>query len=292
MMRLGMLLLFLVSVTLACSNRSFKKQSEEGYIGGTSEEIFESMWRPKREKFNIMIRDQREVFHLTNFQEVGSRAAYDNFEPVINCEDEVRIGSRHFNVGDGPKFACGLKVLKHEKDCIVYSIGSRYDFAFEEAVVRAAPHCKVHKFDGTLNLLHRPLPEISRGITFHNFNVVSDCEKEHEPKYPSRCIDSILEELGHKNGKITWFKIDCQGCEYGVIPKVLSATIVDQVMVEIHGVNATQIFNLFKHFSDAGLYVFHKERNQWGCDGYRCVEYSLISLEYSRSVLKSLVVSN
>ena len=25
------------------------------------------------------------------------------------------------------------------------------------------------------------------------------------------------------------------------------------------------------------MMIFHKERNQWGCNGYTCVEYSLIS---------------
>ena len=32
----------------------------------------------------------------------------------------------------------------------------------------------------------------------------------------------------------------------------------------------------------ARLRITHKERNQWGCDGYRCVEYALVSEAFLR----------
>lgn len=32
--------------------------------------------------------------------------------------------------------------------------------------------------------------------------------------------------------------------------------------------------------------IFHKERNHWGCDGYRCVEYSLLSMDVAWHVLQ------
>ena len=32
----------------------------------------------------------------------------------------------------------------------------------------------------------------------------------------------------------------------------------------------------------AKLRITHKERNQWGCDGYRCVEYALVSEAFLR----------
>ena len=34
--------------------------------------------------------------------------------------------------------------------------------------------------------------------------------------------------------------------------------------------------------SRAKLRITHKERNQWGCDGYRCVEYALVSEAFLR----------
>ena len=39
---------------------------------------------------------------------------------------------------------------------------------------------------------------------------------------------------------------------------------------------------LFAAADKAKLRITHKERNQWGCDGYRCVEYALVSEAFLR----------
>ena len=79
-----------------------------------------------------------------NFTTVAPRDAYDYFKPEWNCEDEVRLGSAIVSSGDGPKFVCGSDVLASTEDCVVYSIGSNYDFSFEYAVNRIAPQCEIH----------------------------------------------------------------------------------------------------------------------------------------------------
>ena len=220
---------------------------------------------------------------------VKPRETYDLIEPVLSCDDETRFGSGRFNTGDGPKFVCGVNVLKQTDRCLVYSIGSAYDFSFEFAVRKAAPACEIHTFDGTMDLASRPLsPQVSvDGIYFHNWNVVDSCETTRLA-VPSRCMKEILKELNHTARVITWLKIDCEGCEFTVIPKFVESSVkIDQLMIEVHGTNALRIASLFNCLHNAGLMIFHKERNHWGCDGYRCVEYSLMTSDYAKKVLRA-----
>ena len=58
--------------------------------------------------------------------------------------------------------------------------------------------------------------------------------------------------------------------------------IVDQIMLELHGVDFNNIKALFLAADDARMRVFHKERNHWGCEGYRCLEYAFVSEEFLR----------
>eukprot|EP00978_Attheya_sp_CCMP212_P022753 scaffold68342_cov48-Attheya_sp.AAC.1 len=53
---------------------------------------------------------------------------------------------------------------------------------------------------------------------------------------------------------------------------------VDQIQIELHAAGGLRgydlIANLFDAADNASMRVFHKERNQWGCMGYACVEYA------------------
>ena len=225
----------------------------------------------------------------SEFSGFRGKRVYDFIEPVLDCVDRVRFGEQVFNVGDGPKWVCGPETLQLTADCLIYSIGSNYKFQFETAVTSVAPDCEIHVFDGTMNLTKRALPSLTPNIKFNNFNVVSDCNKENEMGFPSLCIQNILRSLGHERRHITWFKIDCEGCEYTVMPRVLEHVMsIDEVFIEVHGLEPVKVNALFKSFDDAGLFVFHKERNHWGCGGYTCVEFSLTTLHHSRKVFDAL----
>jgi hypothetical protein len=43
--------------------------------------------------------------------------------------------------------------------------------------------------------------------------------------------------------------------------------------------NTTLLREFFEGADACGLRLFHKERNHWGCQGYACVEFSLVSAE-------------
>ena len=103
---------------------------------------------------------------------------------------------------------------------------------------------------------------------FHNWNIVSDCTSENlaQLDHPSLCVSDSLKELNHENKVISWLKIDCEGCEFSVIPKFMESSIeTHQIMVEMHFSNAVKIAGLYRVLYGAGMMIFHKERNQWGC---------------------------
>ena len=258
------------------------------------EDAFTRIWNRRKNAHAKYVRERDAINSKINFALVDPLRAYDNFEPEWNCEDEVRLGPGVVNLGDGPKFACGSGVLASTEGCIVYSIGSNYDFSFEYAVNRLAPQCEIHTFDGTLDLSKRALPKglQERNIHFHNWNIVSDCRSEELAKLnaPSYCFSDSLQKLSHHESTITWLKIDCEGCEFTVIPKIAESSVkIHQIMIEVHGTNALRIQSLFGSLHDAGMMIFHKERNNWGCVGYKCVEYSLITEDYAQKVLHNFL---
>lgn len=255
------------------------------------QELLANVWNWKSLEFKRLRKVVESTLSETNFSAVGEINAFDLYEPEWHCEDERRFGDKLFSFGDGPKFVCGRKVLQKSDNCIVYSIGSYYDFQFEYAVNRLAPQCEIHTFDGTMDIISTPLPEglERKNIFFHNWNLGPECGQS-EGTHQTKCFEEILKLLGHSGKTISWLKIDCEGCEYDVLPNILLSQIkLDQLLIEVHGTDAEKIAKLFRTFTDAGLMIFHKERNHWGCLGYLCVEYSLISSAYAKQVLKSFL---
>ena len=215
--------------------------------------------------------------------------AFDMYEPEWVCELDTRVGSEVVSVGDGPKFVCAPEALQ-DHDCIVYSIGSAYNFKFEEGMYNHAPNCEFHVFDGTMDLTKIPLPDglEQKNIHFHNWNVGVQ-SYGNKQRYQTKGIRDILSDLGHIGKTIQVFKIDCERCEFSVLPFVAQlieegAVNIGQIQVEVHSTRAREIEGLFQSLRKSRFMIFHKERNHWGCSGYKCVEYSLISYEMASSV--------
>lgn len=252
----------------------------------------EQVWEQTRKSYEayIGLLREKEIERSSKIAAWNGKTAYDMYEPEWVCDSEKRVGPGEINFGDGPKFVCGPDLLRDQRDCLVYSIGSNYDFSFEDGMRKYGPGCEFHTFDGTLNLSHRALPSglKEKNIYFHNWNVHSS-DGTHENGWLSKSIKTILSELGHTGKTIHVFKIDCEGCEYSVLPELMEMVKgnqinVQQIQVEIHGTDATKIQHLFQALRDVGYAVFHKERNHWGCNGYKCVEYALISMGHARKV--------
>ena len=253
--------------------------------------IFESIWERKLHRYQELLQQRQALGN--NKTIVTAKNAYDLYEPLWNCENEERFGGEFsYAIGDGPKWTCGLSALGNQSPrrapCLVYSIGSHYDFSFEYAVHERLSHCEIHTFDGTLDLSIRDTPRdlYSRNIHFHNWNVISTYSAKNSNLTKEKTMRQIIRELNHTGKTIQIFKIDCEGCEYAVLPELFESDVeVQQLMVELHGTQTDAIANIFNNMSDHHMLLFHKERNHYGCDGYRCVEFSFVSKEFAKAAL-------
>eukprot|EP00980_Cylindrotheca_fusiformis_P001183 scaffold323_cov93-Cylindrotheca_fusiformis.AAC.5 len=222
---------------------------------------------------------------------------YDLFEPEVVCFDEERFGSiqRFDAFGDGPKFVCGVDKIaakaKTPEGCLVYSVGSNNQIGFEMAV-KNFMGCEIHTFDPTLKT-----PFVGDEYsTFHPWGIGVDGEEmEYKAnKWVSKGIEPIMKELGHSDRTLDILKIDCEGCEHVVFPVVFDAIAagrikINQIQVEIHGKKFPPVAKFFEGADKAKMRIFHKERNHWGCQGYGCLEYALISEDFLREANKASV---
>ena len=232
--------------------------------------------KPKRKNY---IGDSRE-----------EKVFFDLYEPEAVCFSEERFGTevRFEAYGDGPKFVCGVDSVAKQKDCLVYSIGSDNDIKFEKAI-KTFIGCEIHTFDPTM-------PGISfKGESYASFHpwglgtegeVVPFIRDEIESTFTAMSFDTVLRKLGHENRTIDILKIDCEGCEYTAMPPLLDAIAsgkikVNQILIELH-LRTAKLFPFFEALDRAKMRIFHKERNQWGCNGITCVEYAIASEEFLR----------
>lgn len=199
-----------------------------------------------------------------------ARQAYDLFEPEWNCPLEQRVGVPY---GDGGKWACSWP---QPSPCLVYSVGSNYDFSFEAAVHQANPNCEVHTFDPTVDpdksvQLAKPINAI-----FHNKGIGTELPEGGGPKASVHSLEEIIADLKHnKRERIDILKIDCESCEYtdsflgyfkascGDGNWLPNTTRISQVMLEFHGTSFDVIRGVFDVFDECGYRIFHKERNHW-----------------------------
>lgn len=245
---------------------------------------------------------------------------FDLYEPEANCFSEERFGSnsteRYEAYGDGPKFVCGVDVIAKKKDCLVYSVGSNNDIRFEKAVhthtnytefdahdvvLDTSPACEIHTFDPTLDT-----PFVGdEYATFHPWGLGTDGGREGAAMNGRKnhgermSFQTIIEKLGHTNRTIDILKIDCQGCEYASMPPLFDLIAsgdvqVDQILIELH-ITKSNFTSHLKEFFEAAdkakMRIVSKERNQWGCDGYRCVEYALVSESFLREANADILCS-
>lgn len=245
----------------------------------------EQVWEERRKSYEayIGLLHQKEVERESNIVAWDGKEAYDMYEPEWVCDSEKRVGPEDINTGDGPKFVCAPDSLEQESNCLVYSIGSNYDFSFEDGIRKHASNCEFHTFDGTMDLANRALPtDLEKRIHFHNWNV-DTVSGTSEKGWVTKTIEEIVSELRHVGRTIQVFKIDCEGCEYGVMPHLIDMVkngdlVIEQIQIEMHGKDAAEIQTFFQTMRSAGYAIFHKERNHWGCKGYGCVEYAFISM--------------
>ena len=202
----------------------------------------------------------------------------NNVDPVFTCPHLRRVGGR----GDGPKWTCDPHRLVHQPDCLIYSIGSKGIYSFEDGLVDLLkgydptsesssssswlPNCEIHVFDPDPKYARANDPE-RRNIHYHAIGLKSSYQPFKGGKFPETfeflSLPDILKRLGHEHRRIDIFKIDCEGCEWTSYQDWLDPTKVDirQILVETHGLPSESPNAYFDRFAEMGFVLFSKEAN-------------------------------
>jgi Methyltransferase domain len=195
-----------------------------------------------------------------------------NVDPMFTCPNLRRVGGR----GDGPKWTCDPHRLVKQPDCLIYSVGSKGIYKFEDGIVSILkantvdaeeswlPNCEIHVFDPDPKYGRKDDP-VNKNIHYHAWGLKSSYETFNRGPFPPEfeflSIQEIQQRLGHEQRRIDIFKIDCEGCEFTTYQDWLKPDVdIRQVLVETHGIRK-EPSKFFDRFFDMGFVPFSKEAN-------------------------------
>jgi hypothetical protein len=215
--------------------------------------------------------EERKARGRDPFGEVSQQEWFqDNYEPELSCRQEVRIGRK----GDGGKWVCDPHRIAKKSECLVYSVGSAGNAAFEAALLKeVSPECEIHVFDfDDFAQTTAEQTGHSKTVFYHQWGLSGQTGGRY------KSFKDTVAELGHINRTIDIFKIDCEGCEFDTFRAWLDAPVViQQILVEVHG-TGDRAHDFFKTLQETGYAIFHKEPNiQYQTHGM-CVEYCFLLL--------------
>lgn len=192
-----------------------------------------------------------------------------NVDPIFTCPHLRRVGGR----GDGPKWTCDPHRLLNQPDCLIYSVGSKGVYVFEDGLIKMMgdkkKHCEIHVFDPDPRYSRHGDPE-QKNIHYHAWGL----KGAHDLVDPSKknkqfanmtflSIFDIMTRLGHTDRTVDVFKIDCEGCEVTSHQDWLSESVdIRQILLETHfGLKDTNVTAFFDRFLNRGFLPFSKEAN-------------------------------
>ena len=164
--------------------------------------------------------------------------------PSIKCLDgkpSMKIGVPH--KWEHHSF-CNSDMEKVKDNCLIYSFGLDKNIEWEKRMAKKYG-CDVFGFDPTSNF-----PEnAAEGVKFHKLGLVGAgvsaraLADTHSILYDEidptqlRTLGDIMKFLGHEGRKIDILRLDCEGCEYGVLKQLAcggDSHLVNQLMIEFH----------------------------------------------------------
>ena len=106
----------------------------------------------------------------------------------------MEVGPRRRTAGSS---CAALRLL--QEPCVIYSLGSFGNMAFEAALLAARPQCRIHIFDRDNFDLREWFPKASARshVVFHRAFISGADDLKADP--PRRTLRSIMAELGHSH---------------------------------------------------------------------------------------------
>lgn len=296
---LGLLLLFpMAAIGASCRHAVYGQPDTPLHIYYRDAAYNLSQWRSslfqQTIKFQTMMTKNRVLKNITSVDRVSQtleERKFNMLEPVVTCPAGSKLESVGTPGQDGSKWLCGPSSFK--APCVIYSMGSRGDYTFEEAML-ALTQCHIHTFDCTF----ANGKSIHPRHFFHKL-CISGNPKETLPNF--KTYGEITRMLDHT--EIALLKMDIEGYEFDVLSGFSESDkyLPNQIALEIHlddlywgtpaHLNANDFSNLFwpQHvlsMSDMSLFLFHlanlgyalvnKEDNP---NGTCCFEVTLVKVE-------------
>eukprot|EP00270_Netrium_digitus_P014612 TRINITY_DN4992_c0_g1_i2.p1 TRINITY_DN4992_c0_g1~~TRINITY_DN4992_c0_g1_i2.p1 ORF type:complete len:354 (-),score=71.42 TRINITY_DN4992_c0_g1_i2:21-1082(-) len=220
-------------------------------------------------------------------------------QPLYSCPTEERVGVW----GEGGKWVCVLPRMR-EGPIIIYSVGSKEKYDFEEGIKELLPESQIFTFDPSLSpeaqqrMLQIPI------LQFFPFGVRGNKGRGRRAKYwaPDSefyWLGGLMKKMEHKYVDV--LKIDCEGCEAKAIPQLLRSfqhnespdngrrshserrrPPFGQILIEVHGIRQPKmLLETFRALEGAGYRLFHAEENVRcnTCRELAYVHHSLLPLE-------------
>jgi hypothetical protein len=127
-------------------NPSFDLAFQESF--GFFDNIANPDWKLHQERFRSqsLFQDKAREPKHGDATKISRWLLY-NVDPMFTCPHVRRIGGW---TGDGPKWVCDPHRLEKLDDCLVYSIGSKGNYIFEDGLneyLGNKKHCEIHTFD-------------------------------------------------------------------------------------------------------------------------------------------------
>mmetsp|Transcript_3008 Transcript_3008/g.8798 ORF Transcript_3008/g.8798 Transcript_3008/m.8798 type:complete len:213 (+) Transcript_3008:2-640(+) len=147
---------------------------------------------------------------------------------------------------DGSRTLCSFdEAFGDRKPCVVFAVGSRGEFSFEEEFLRKTRHCVVVTLDctcagGSPGGTWRQCPERFTRTTQlserHMFHPICVSAEDGVPNEHYQSIPSIMKRLGHAPGALSLLKIDIEAFEHDVFQAWRSTDpyLPEQILAEVH----------------------------------------------------------
>lgn len=225
----------------------------------------------------------------------------NHWEPTWSCPLEERVQYKGEDSketsGDGGKWVCDVPYISKDKNCLVYSIGSSGDYAFELGI-RELLGCEIHVFD-PINLGYPPNETVTN-IYAHDWGLA--LEDAIITNHTMKSLLTMITDLGHLNKTINILKIDIEGLEFGIVNNDIfwdtltnNRVEINQLLIELHfqGINGKtfkwvdksnpsprisghDMDLMLRNIIRRGFVMFHKEVNLIGRPPNDACEFSFI----------------
>ena len=202
-----LVLLVFIALPLRAINAPTRDLSfSQGFLKAASSNL--SSWREQLFLETIKLQSATERSVMSRGQPQG-HSRFDLFNPVVHCLQgellEVFGGGQ--DDADGEKYLCP-SLLTRSRNCVVYSLGSKLDYSFEQDILQRT-NCQVVTFDCNVEGT-----SVHPRHTFLKKCLGNTAAMEANPD-EWITLPAAMAQFGHNS--ITLLKIDIEGYEFDVL---------------------------------------------------------------------------